>query len=185
MPDDTHNITSLLMAWRAGKPEAEQLMHLVYRELRRLAGGYMRRERPGHTLQTTALVHEVYLRLWGAAPIEWKDRAHFFAVAAQQTRRVLVDHARSLKSAKRWGGLKKVSLGDVEAIELDGKADVVALDEALQRLEAMDARAAKIVELRYFGGLSEQEAAAVLNISTATLKRDWKFARTWLVSQLG
>src|SRR5262245_57540604 len=94
MPDDPHNITNLLMAWRAGKPEAEQLVHLVYRELRQLAGGYMRREGPGHTLQTTALVHEVYLRLWGTEPVEWKDRAHFFAVAAQQMRRVLVDHAR-------------------------------------------------------------------------------------------
>src|SRR5262249_52035307 len=163
---------------------AEELMNLVYAELRRLAGHFMRRELPGHTLQTTALVHEAYIRLCGADSIDWQNRAHFFAVAAQQVRRVLVDHARAARARKRWGALKKVSLADIDLVHLDPPDSLIALDEALRRLADLDARAARVVELRYFGGLTEQEAAEVLNISTATLKRDWEFSRTWLVSQL-
>jgi RNA polymerase sigma factor (TIGR02999 family) len=185
MAQDTHKITNLLIDWRAGRPEsAEELMNLVYTELRRLAARFMRRERPGHTLQTTALVHEAYIRLCGADFIDWQNRAHFFAVAAQQVRRVLVDHARGARAGKRWGALKKMSLADVDLGQIDRGERLIALDEALERLAEMDARAARIVELRYFGGLTEREAAEVLNISTATLKRDWDFARTWLVSQL-
>jgi RNA polymerase sigma factor (TIGR02999 family) len=185
MAEDSHRITNLLIDWRAGKPEAaNKLMTLVYGELRELAARYMHRERAGHTLQPTALVHEVYIRLCGAEPIDWQNRAHFFAVAAQQVRRVLVDHARGVQSEKRGGGAAKVSLAEAELPQVDRGEGLIALDEALQRLEEMDARAAKVVELRFFGGLGEQEAAETLGISVATLKRDWGFARTWLVSQL-
>jgi RNA polymerase sigma factor (TIGR02999 family) len=185
MPKDTHKITNLLIDWRAGRPEAaEELMNLVYAELRILAARFMRRELPGHTLQTTALVHEAYIRLCDADSIDWQNRAHFFAVAAQQVRRVLVDHARRTRAEKRWGVLKKVSLADVNVVQIDRGESLLELDEALGRLAQMDARAASVVELRYFGGLTEREPAEVLNISTATLKRDWEFARTWLVSQL-
>jgi RNA polymerase sigma factor (TIGR02999 family) len=185
MPEDPHKITDLLIAWRSGSPEAaSELMTLVYGELHELAARYMHRERVGHTLQTTALVHEVYIRLCGGEAIEWQDRAHFFAVAAQQVRRVLVDYARGVHAEKRGGGALRVSLADADAGEMDRDLRLVALDQALQRLEEMDPRAAKVVELRYFGGLSEREAAETLGVSTATLKRDWEFARTWLVSQL-
>ena len=185
MLENTHKITNLLNASRAGSAEAtNKLMILVYDELLQLAARSMRHERRGHTLQTTALVHEVYIRLCGMGSIDWQNRAHFFAVVAQQVRRVLVDHARNVRSAKRWGGLAKISLADVELGEARFNEGLVALDEALQRLAELDERAAKVVELRYFGGLTEAEAAEALNISTATLKRDWEFARTWLVSQL-
>jgi len=135
-------------------------------------------------LQTTALVHEVFIRLRGTETIDWKNRGHFFAVAAQQMRRVLIDHARSAQAEKRWGGLKRVPLTGIQLAEQQRSEDLIALDEALQRLEKLHERAAKVVELRYFGGLSEDEASEALNISRATLKRDWEFARTWLVSQL-
>jgi RNA polymerase sigma factor (TIGR02999 family) len=184
MPEDAHKITDLLIAWRSGSPQAgSELMTLVYGELHELAARYMHRERVGHTLQTTALDHEVYIRLCGGEAIEWHDRAHFFAVAAQQVRRVLVDYARGVHAEKRGGGAVRVSLADADAGEMDRDLRLVALDQALQRLEEMDPRAAKVVELRYFGGLSEREAAETLGVSTATLKRDWEFARTWLVSQ--
>jgi RNA polymerase sigma factor (TIGR02999 family) len=183
---DPQRITALLSQWRAGNEQAAtELMDVVYAELRRLAASYMRRERHEHTLQPTALVHEAFLRLCGGAPIDWQNRGHFFAVFAQQMRRVLVDHARSVGSAKRWGGLEKHSL---TGVNVDGAGlasiDVLALDEALERLAALDPRAAQVVELRYFGGLTEREAADTLEISTATIKRDWDFARTWLLSQL-
>lgn len=143
----------------------------------------MRRERREHTLQTTALVHETYLRLCGSGPVDWKDRAHFFAVAAQQLRRVLVDHARRVHSEKRGGGqIRQLLESDGGALELD--EELLAVDESLTRLQVLDERAAKVIELRFFGGLSEAEAAEALNISIATLKRDWEFARTWLASQL-
>jgi RNA polymerase sigma factor (TIGR02999 family) len=157
----------------------------VYGELHRIAAREMRREQGEHTLQTTAVVHEAYLRLCGAAPINWQDRSHFFAVAAQQLRRVLVDHARRVRSEKRGGGLIRLELleGDGGMVGFDER--LLALDEALTRLHALDERAAKVIELRFFGGLSETEAAEALSISVATLKRDWDFARTWLASQLG
>jgi RNA polymerase sigma factor (TIGR02999 family) len=185
MADSSHTITALLEQWRRGdKKAADQLMELVYCDLHAIAAREMRREQGEHTLQTTALVHEVYVRLCGSDPIPWKDRAHFFAVAAQQLRRVLVDHARRVRSEKRGGGQVKLPLweSDGPAWEIDER--LLAVDEALTRLQALDERAANVVELRFFGGLSESEAAEALGISLATLKRDWDFARAWLASQL-
>ncbi len=159
-------------------------MEVVYGELHQIAARQMRRERGEHTLQATALVHETYLRLFGSEPIDWQNRAHFFAVAAQQLRRVLVDHARRGRSEKRGGGQIKFSLDEMDGPVVDRDERVLEIDQALARLESLDERAAKVVELRYFGGLSEKEAAEALGISVATLKRDWEFARTWLASQL-
>lgn len=179
-------ITALLDRWRTGDAAAaNELAELVYGDLHRLAAREMRRERGEHTLQTTALVHEVYVRIFHLGPVEWKDRAHFFAVAAQQLRRVLVDHARRSKSEKRGGDAVRFSLLDSDGAGFaESHTRLLALNEALTRLEGLDPRAAKVVELRYFGGLTEAETADVLGISVATLKRDWDFARTWLASQL-
>jgi RNA polymerase sigma-70 factor (ECF subfamily) len=180
-----HVITRLLGEWRAGdKDAANRLMELVYSELHQIASREMRRENAGHTLQTTALVHEVYLRLYGASQVDWKDRSHFFAVAARQLRRVLVDHARRLHSDKRGGDMTKLSLWDSDGVGMGIDHRLLALDQALERLEALDARAAQALELRFYGGLSEAETAEVLQISLATMKRDWDFARTWLAAQL-
>jgi RNA polymerase sigma factor (TIGR02999 family) len=185
MSEDFHSITGLLEEWRSGKKEAaNQLMELVYTELHQIASREMRREQREHTLQTTALIHEVYLRLFGSNPISWRDRAHFFAVAARQLRRVLIDHARRIRSQKRGGDYVKLPL-----LESDGKTwqfdeRLLALDGALTQLEALDERSARVIELRFFAGLDEAEAAQTLNISIATLKRDWDFARTWLASRL-
>jgi RNA polymerase sigma-70 factor, ECF subfamily len=185
MIEDPHSITRLLHEWRSGKKQAAtRLMELVYRELHRMASQEMRRERGEHTLQTTALVHEVYLRLCGAQPIQWKDRTHFFAVAAQQLRRVLVDHARRVRSEKRGGGNIAATLLDSDGAAWQLDERLLAVDEALTRLEVLDPRAAKVIELRFFGGLTETEAAEALDISLATLKRDWDFARSWLATQL-
>ncbi len=181
----THEITGLLRRWRLGDLEAaNQLMELVYGDLHRIAAREMRREHGEHTLQTTAVVHEAYLRIFRSEPVEWQDRAHFYAVAAQQLRRVLLDHARRAHSEKRGGGFVKFSLreSDDKAIGVDER--LLALDEALMRLEDLDPRAAKVVELRFFGGLTEADAAEVLGVSVATLKRDWDFAKTWLAVQL-
>jgi RNA polymerase sigma factor (TIGR02999 family) len=173
------------MEWRAGKKAAaNQLMELVYGELHRMAARQMRREHGEHTLQTTALVHEVYLRLYRSEPVNWQDRAHFFAVAAQQLRRVLVDHARRVRSEKRGGSQTRLALSEFDGEVMNLDVQLLAVDEALERLEALDERAAKVIELRFFGGLSEAEAAEVLQVSVSTLKRDWEFARTWLTSQL-
>lgn len=185
MAEETHKITGLLREWHSGAPgAAAELMDAVYDELRRLARQQMRRERGEHTLQATALVHEVYLRLCGAEPIEWKDRAHFFAMAARQLRRVLVDHARRVNSGKRGGGQIKFSLADADSPIVERDERLLAIDEALERLEGLDPRAAKAIELRFFGGLSETEAAEALGVSVGTLRRDWEFARTWMASQL-
>jgi len=186
MAADPPTITVLLTRWRAGDERAgAELMTVVYAELRRLAASYMRHERSEHTLAPTGLVHEAYLRLCGGAEIDWQSRGHFFAVFAQQMRRVLVDHARSVQSAKRGGGLHKHSLTGVEPGDPRLESiDLLAVNEALERLAALDPRAAQVVELRYFGGLTEREAADALQVSTATIKRDWDFARTWLSSQL-
>jgi len=186
MPDGrTANITGLLDRWRLGDAAAaDELAALVYGDLHRIAAREMRRERGDHTLQTTAVLHEAYLRIFHSEPVAWKDRAHFFAVAAQQLRRVLLDHARKANSLKRGGGTVKLSLlqRDGAVLKLDER--VLALNDALTRLEGLDPRAAKVVELRYFGGLTEADAAEVLGISVATLKRDWDFAKTWLAAQL-
>jgi RNA polymerase sigma factor (TIGR02999 family) len=185
MADNTHNITGLLQDWRTGKPgAANRLMEVVYGELHQIAARQMRRERGEHTLQATALVHETYLRLFGSEPIDWQNRAHFFAVAAQQLRRVLVDHARRGQSDKRGGGQIRFSLNEKDGPAVYRDDRLLEIDQALARLESLDERAAKVVELRYFGGLSEKEAAEALGVSVATLKRDWEFARTWLASQL-
>ena len=185
MSEDTHSITQLLQEWRSGsKDAAARLMELVYRELHGMASREMRRERGEHTLQTTALVHEVYLRLCGAETIQWNDRTHFFAVAAQQLRRVLVDHARRARSEKRGGGNIAATLFDSDGAVWHFDERLLAVDEALSRLETLDPRAAKVIELRFFGGLTENEAAEALDISLATLKRDWDFARSWLATQL-
>ena len=185
MESDSQQITALLGNWRNGdKAAAAEVMTLVYGELRRLAKRYMARERLGHTLQPTALVHELYLRLFAVAPVEWRDRAHLFAVAAQQLRRILIDHARSLHRERRGGTQLRVSLSEVADWAETRDCEMVALDDALRQLEELDPRAAQVVELRFFGGLTEREAAEVLSISVATLKRDWDFSRSWLLDQL-
>ncbi len=184
--EESPELTRLLHQWRAGDKEAaSRLMELVYSELHQIASREMRREYRDNTLQTTALVHEAYLRLRGTSPIDWKDRSHFFAVAAKQLRRVLVDYARRSNAEKRGGGVTKLSLLDSDRSTVMIDEGLLALDQALERLEALDARAAKAIELRFYGGLTEVETAEVLQISLATLKRDWDFARTWLTAQLG
>jgi RNA polymerase sigma factor (TIGR02999 family) len=185
MTDKPHTITALLLDWRAGNTEAmRRLIDLVYDELHRMAVRQMHREHGGHTLQATALVHEAYLRLCGSETIEWQDRAHFFAVVAQQMRRVLVDHARRRQAEKRGAGQVHFSLSEFDGEVLHSETGLLSLDEALTRLRSLDERAAQVVELRYFGGFSESEVAQALNISVATMKRDWTFARAWLSSQL-
>jgi RNA polymerase sigma factor (TIGR02999 family) len=185
MESDSHQITALLHQWRNGdRAAAAQVMTHVYGELRRLAKGYMGRERVGHTLQPTALVHELYLRLFAGAPVEWRDRAHLYAVAAQQLRRILIDHARRLNRDRHGGGQLRVSISEVADWAEARDWELVALDDALRRLEELDPRAAQVVELRFFGGLTEREAAEVVGTSVATLKRDWDFSRTWLLDQL-
>jgi len=177
-------VTQLLADWSSGNQEAlNALMPLVYDELRRLARSYIRRERPGHTLATTGLIHEAYLRLVDQ-DVKWQNRSHFFGVAAQMMRRVLIDHAKSQQRAKRGGGAVKVSLDDPIVLSDAPDTDLLALDEALSRLEKMDPQRGRIVELRFFGGLSNEEAAAVLNISPATVQRQWSGARAWLYHEL-
>ena len=164
----------------------EHLAAILYSELRLLAGHYLRRERPSHTLQPTALVHELYLRLFGASErLAWQNRAHFFAVAAQTLRRILVDHARAHRAEKRGGEHVKVSLTSAEGWAQSRDEDLLAVDEALQELAKLQPRAGQVVELRFFAGLTEEEIAEVLGVSAITVKRDWKFARAWLLSTLG
>lgn len=178
-------VTQLLVDWSNGDQAAlEHLIPLVYDELRRLASGYMRRERAGHTLQTTALVHEAYLRLAGQPDLDWKNRAHFFAVAARVMRRILIDHARTQHYAKRGGGAVKLSLDEAATLSDERAAELVALDEALNELAKLDARQSQIVELRFFGGLTLAETAEVLKISIDTVARDWNLARAWLHRQV-
>jgi RNA polymerase sigma factor (TIGR02999 family) len=181
----TRLITQRLLAWSDGDPEAlEELMQIVYKELRRLANHYLRSERPDHTLQPTALVHEAYLRLTDQNQVHWQNRAHFFGVAAQMMRRVLVDHARANCRAKRGGAAHKVSLE--ETINLFQKQDeqIVELDAALTRLREIDSRKCEVVELRYFAGMSVEETAEVLGISCNTVMRDWNMAKAWLYQEL-
>lgn len=176
-----NDLTRLLLDWRDGdKAALDKLMPVVYQELRRMASYYMRRERAGHTLQTSALVNEAYLRLIDYKRMSWQNRAHFFAVAAQAMRRILVEHARARRVEKRGGGAQKVSLDEAALVSATQAAELVALDEALASLEELDARKARIVELRYIGGLSVEEAAEVLAISPATVQREWRAAKAWL-----
>ncbi|MEO8334381.1 MAG: ECF-type sigma factor [bacterium] len=183
---DTRRVTALLRAWGAGDASAsEELVPLVYAELRRQARRALRREGEGHTLQATALVHEAWLRLDGQHDARWESRTQFLAVAAQMMRRVLVDHARTRRALKRGGGETQVTLGDaVNAAMPSDSVDVLALDDALERLAAMDARKARLVELRYFAGLSIPEAAAAMGVSQATVIREWAVARLWLRREL-
>jgi RNA polymerase sigma factor (TIGR02999 family) len=164
-------------------PDADELTPLVYNELRRLAAAYMRRERPGQTLQATALVHEAYLRLAGAGT-PWHDKRHFVGIAARSMRQILVERARARGAQKRWAGLDRVSLSDALAVAADQESMLPALDEALERLEQLDAEQARIVELRFFAGLSIEESADALGVSPATLKRRWSLARAWLHREL-
>ena len=178
-------VARLLADWANGDPAArERLVPIVYEELRRLAHHYMRGERVGHTLQTTALVNEVYLRLAGIDAVRWKDRVHFFAMAATLMRRVLVDYARQRGRDKRGGGVPVTVLEDDVAPAPQPSVDVVALDEALDRFAAIDPQQSRIVELRFFAGLSVEETAEALGISPATVKRDWATAKVWLYNEL-
>jgi RNA polymerase sigma factor (TIGR02999 family) len=178
-------ITLLLKAWSGGEQDAfQQLLPLVYHELHRLAHCYMGRERQGHTLQSTALVHEAYERLLDLRDVNWQDRAHFFALSAQLMRHILVDYARSRRYSKRGGQACHVALNEAVAVFRDRRNDVVALDDALWTLGRMDSRKAQIVELRFFGGLSVKETAEVLHVSPETVLRDWRLTKAWLLREL-
>jgi RNA polymerase sigma factor (TIGR02999 family) len=181
----SHQISRLLVEWGNGDQVAlEQLMPIVYDELRRMAHRYMYRQPSGHTLQTTELIHEAYLKLAGQEEKTWQNRAHFFGVAAQAMRHILVDYARSRQSQKRGGMMDKVTLDESALVSPDRAAETVALNDALNQLAAVDERKSRVVELRYFGGLTNEEIAEVLKISSDTVKRDWRFARTWLLREL-
>ena len=178
-------VTQLLIAWSNGEEDAlEKLVPLVYDELRSIARRYMRREPAGHTLQTTALVNEAYLRLIEQKEMKWQNRAHFFAISAQLMRRILVSMARARHADKRGGEARQVSLDEALVISEERAAELVALDEAMNELAALDPRRSRVVELRYFGGLSVEETAEVLKISPETVMRDWKRAKAWLYTQL-
>lgn len=180
-----HEVTQLLIDWSNGTQDAvEPLFPLVYEELRRLAHRYMRRERPGHTLQTTAVVHEAYLRLIDQKHVQWQNRAHFFAIAARMMRRILITHAQSHAYAKRGGGALKVSLDEVAVLSPARAGELIALDDALQSLALIDVRRSQVVELRFFGGLSNEEIAEVLKISPNTVTRDWNVAKAWLYREM-
>jgi len=178
-------VTQLLIDLRAGNRDAEaKLIPLVYTELRRLAGYYLRGERVDHTLQPTALVHEAYIRLTKLHEVDWQNRSHFFATAATVMRRILVDHARAQQADKRQALHNAISLEDALVVSPGRSEELVALDEALDRLAQLDPRQSKIVEMRFFGGLSEEETGSVLGISARTVKRDWRIAKAWLYDQL-
>jgi len=185
VPKDSENITDLLVSYGRGDKESlDKLMPVVYDELRRQAARYLRREQPGHTLQTTALIHEAYVRLVDQRNVQWQNRAHFFGIAAQMMRRILVDHARTKKRAKRGGSDIKVSLDDATVAVKGQDLDVVAVDEALTRLAKIDEQQSRVVELRFFSGLTVEETAEVMGISPATVKRDWSMAKAWLHREL-
>jgi RNA polymerase sigma factor (TIGR02999 family) len=180
-----HEITQLLAEWTSGNQEAlDKLYPLVYDELRRIARRYMSRERKGHTLQTTALINEAYLRLVEQRNVRWANRAHFFAIAAQIMRRILIDYARRYEYAKRGAGAQRVSLDEVAVVAKERARELLLLDEALNRLAVVDPRRGRVVELRFFGGLENEEIAAVLKISPNTVTRDWNMARAWLYKEL-
>jgi RNA polymerase sigma factor (TIGR02999 family) len=180
-----HEITQLLAEWSEGNQSAlDELYPLVYDELHRLARRYMSRERKGHTLQTTALINEAYVRLVDQKNVRWANRSHFFAISAQIMRRILIDHARRHAYAKRGGGAKQVSLEEAAMVAPNQGSELVRLDEALKTLAKMDERRCHVVELRYFGGLSNEEIARVLKVSENTVTRDWNLARAWLYQQL-
>jgi len=182
----SHNITHLLKEWSDGDAQAlERLTPLVYEELRQQAARYLRRERHAHTLQTTALINEAYVRLIDVKDVQWQSRTHFFAIAANLMRRVLVDHARHRDAAKRGGAQIRLTLSDVDAVTKEKDIELLAIDEALTRLAVLDPQQARVVELRFFSGLSVEETAAALGISPKTVKRDWSVARAWLRREIG
>lgn len=179
------NVTELLLEWRHGDPAAlDKLTPLVYDELRRIAHRYVNRERNGHTLQTTELINEAYARLMGNQKIDWQNRGHFFGVTALVMRRILIDHARRRRYAKHGGESRQVSIEDVELMSHQRAGELVALDEALDELAKLDSRKSSVVELRYFGGLSLEETAEVLQISMMTVRRDWRAAKAWLFRRM-
>ncbi|MGZ7042209.1 MAG: sigma-70 family RNA polymerase sigma factor [Thermoanaerobaculia bacterium] len=181
----SQEITQLLLAWNGGDGQAlDRLMPLVQDELHRLAHHYMAGERPGHALQTTALINEAYLRLIDSSRVRWQNRSHFFAVSAQLMRRILVDVARARNKLKRGGDAVQVSLDDVMVVPHEPSADLIALDDALTTLATFDPRKSKVIELRFFGGLTVEETAEVLNVSPVTVMRDWGLAKIWLLREL-
>ena len=185
MNSDIGDVTELLIALKAGKQEAQQkLIPLVYNELRRLAAHYLRGERADHTLQPTALVHEAYMKLIKIQKVDWQGRSHFFATAATVMRRILVDHARAQKANKREAMRNAIALEEAFVVSRDRSQDLLALDAALDRLAKLNARQSKIVELRFFGGMNEQETGVVLGISSRTVKRDWRVAKAWLYNEI-
>jgi RNA polymerase sigma factor (TIGR02999 family) len=180
-----HEITELLQAWRQGNENAlERLTPQVYRELHRAAKGCMRGEREGHTLQTTALINELYLRLTDLQEIDWQNRAHFFALCARQMRRILTDQARARQSHKRGRGAEPISLDAAPMVSAKPQPEVLAIDDALKALAKVDSRKSQVVELRFFGGLNVEETAEVLKVSRDTVVRDWKLAKAWLLREL-
>jgi RNA polymerase sigma factor (TIGR02999 family) len=184
--EPTLETTQLLRAWANGDEQAlGELTPRVYEHLRRIAGHHMQNEQPGRSMQTTALVHEAYLKLIDVTNVDWRDRAHFFAVSSQIMRRILLDRARRRTAGKRGGYSPRVNLDEVPDLSSGGASQVIALDEALNRLGEFDARKARVVELRFFGGLTAEETALVLKISSETVLRDWKLARAWLLNELG
>jgi RNA polymerase sigma factor (TIGR02999 family) len=184
-PPSTSEVTRLLKDWGNGESTAlDRLMPIVYAELRAIAARYLRRERPDHTLQPTALVNEAYLRLIDQKHVDWQNRAHFVGVAAQMMRRILVDHAKSHNRAKRGGGALRVTLDENFAVGESRRDDLLELDEALTALEAFDERKSRVVEMKYFGGLSVEETAEVLKVSVITVARDWKLAKAWLYTTI-
>jgi RNA polymerase sigma factor (TIGR02999 family) len=179
------DVTTLLARWGSGDSAAlEELTPLVYDELRRLAGRFLRRERPGHTLQSTALVHEAYMKLIDQSQVQFQNRSHFFAIAAQLVRRILVDHARTRDRQKRGGGAMKLSLDDALGVSDKREVELVALDDALTGLSKLDPQQSRIVEMRFFGGLSIEETAEAVGVSPATVKRDWVAAKAWLFREM-
>jgi RNA polymerase sigma factor (TIGR02999 family) len=180
------DVTQLLQRWSNGEEQAlDRLLPQIHGELRKLAASYLRRERPDHTLQPTALVNEAFLKLVDQRDAKWQNRAHFFGIAAQAMRRILVDHARAHGAGKRGGAFQKVPLDDVNAMGPGVDVDLIALDEALTRLATMDPQQSRIVELRFFGGLTTEETAEVMHISPATIGREWRTAKAWLSAELG
>ena len=184
--EKSREISRILQEWGEGRQGAsEELMPLVYEELRRQAARYLRRERPGHTLQTTALIHETYLRLIDQRNVDWRNRAHFFGIAAQAMKRILIDHARSRHREKRGGAAENLPLNDARFVVADNKSvDLIALDEALARLAEFAPKQAKLVELKFFAGLSIEDIAETLRVSPATVKREWNSAKAWLHGQI-
>lgn len=185
MPDSSSDVTKLLIEWSDGDKDAlDSLFPLVYDELRKMARQYLRRERDDHTLQPTALVNEAFMRLVDQQHVNWQNRAHFFAIAANMMRRILINHAEAHRAAKRGGSERKVTLDEAMSVFAERDIDLLALDEALTRLSEFDKEQSRIVELRFFGGLTNEEVAEVTNVSLATVKREWATAKTWLLKEL-